>query len=213
MFTFPSLGGGNGCIAMLKAHLQSAKSKTNWFACVLLLTLVAQPSSAQNLVINGSFDQDVSAWGNPDPPAATWSSPDANGSATSGSAQLLNNSAAAGTRLYVLRQCFVITQSGLYRVEVAGLVSSQTASGRLVVSQINRTSADCSGGFSGSGGYFIQTGAAWQRTQFELPNLVVAGGSIELLIGIEKDAAGGNFVGNVDDVKLVLIRLFANGFE
>jgi hypothetical protein len=196
-----------------QSRQQGALITTMMVAFLTLLALVVQPVAAQNLVVNGTFNQDVSLWQNPDLPAATWSSLDANGSATSGSAQLLNNSAAASTRLYVLRQCLVAPQPGLYRVEVAGLVSPQSAGGRLVVSQINRPSADCSGGFSGSGGYFIATGATWQRSQFELPNPVVAGGSIELLIGSEKDAAGGNFVGIVDDVKLVLIRLFANGFE
>jgi hypothetical protein len=213
MFTSSSFHCYKSCIARSRPDQQRVLRKTILLACGLILALVVQPAAAQNLVVNGTFNQDVSAWGNPDPPAATWSSLDANGSATSGSAQLLNNSAAAGTRLYVLRQCFVVLQSGLYRVEVAGLVSTQTAGGRLVVTQINRPSVDCSGGNSGSGGYFIQVSAVWQRTQLELASLAAAGSSIELLIGIEKDAAGGNFVANVDDVKLVLIRLFADGFE
>lgn len=182
-------------------------------AFMLMFGIGMQRASAQNLLLNGEFDQDVSAWENPEPLAATWSSLDANASATSGSAQLLNNSSMANSRHYVLRQCIVPTQGGRYRVEVAGLVSTQSAGGRLVVSRIDRPSADCSGGASGSGGYFIQVGSTWQGTQFEFQNVVAAGSSIELLIGIEKDAAGGTFIAHVDEVRLVAMPLFVDGFE
>jgi hypothetical protein len=180
--------------------------------CLLMFGIGIQCATAQDLVINGAFDQNVSAWENPNLPAATWSSLDASGSADSGSAQLLNNSNLANTRLYVLRQCLVLLQGGQYRLEVTGWVQSQAAGGRLVVSRLDRPSSDCSGGSFSQGGFFVDPGASWQRDSIVFPALV-AGNSIELLIGIEKDAAGGNFVAQVDDVKLVLMPWFASGFE
>ncbi len=196
-------------------HMEKPWSLIKFGLAAFMLTFGVgmQRANAQDLVLNGEFHQNVGTWENPDLPAATWSSLDANGSAVSGSAQLLNNSSVANTRLYVLRQCLVPSQGGLYRVEVAGLVSSQSATGRLVVSRIDRPSTACSGGQSGSGGYFIEANGLWQRTQFELQNSVAAGSSIELLIGIEKDAAGGMFIAHVDDVRLVAMPLFASGFE
>lgn len=182
-------------------------------AFMLMVGIGMQCASAQNLLLNGEFDQDVSVWENPEPPAATWSSLDANAAAASGSAQLLNNSSTANSRHYVLRQCLLPTQGGRYRIEVSGLVTAQSAGGRLVVSRIDRASADCSGGSSGSGGYFIQVGVSWQPTQFEFQHVVAAGNSIELLIGIEKDAAGGTFLAHVDEVRLVAMPLFVDGFE
>jgi hypothetical protein len=181
--------------------------------CLLMFGIGIQCATAQDLVINGAFDQNVSAWENPNLPAATWSSLDASGSADSGSAQLLNNSSAAGTRLYILRQCLVLSQSGQYRVEATGLASAQGAGGRLVVSRIDhRIGAECSGSQTVSGGFFIEATGSWQHDQMAL-QYFDATSSIELLIGIEKDAAGGNFVAQVDDVKLVLMPLFASGFE
>ena len=59
-------------------------------AFLLLLGVVMQCATAQNLVSNGGFNQDVSVWENPQLPAATWSSLDANGAIASGSALLLN---------------------------------------------------------------------------------------------------------------------------
>ena len=182
-------------------------------ALMLMLATAAQSTVAQNLVLNGSFDQNVGFWQNPDPPPATWSSLDVNASATSGSAQLRNESSVADTRLYLLRQCLIPAQTSQYRVEVAALVSPQNTGGRLVVSRIDHSSADCSGGATGFSGYFVDTSAAWQRTGGEIPSQIAAGSSIELLIGVEKDAAGGSFVAYVDDVRLVPSPLFVSGFE
>jgi hypothetical protein len=180
---------------------------------LLLLGGMGLNADALNLPANGSFDQNVSGWDNPTPPPATWSPVDANGAATSGSAQLLNDDSAANSRRAVLRQC-IAAEAGSYRLEVAALVPAQSVSGRVVVNGAVYPRTECAGGITSSGGYFIQTGASWQRTQREIVVSNTAGGSrIEITVSIEKDPAGGSFFANVDDIGLFGVPLFADGFE
>jgi len=86
-----------------------------WLLVALLAASLPASSAAQNLLSNGSFDTDLSSWSQADPPFGTnaFSTLDANGSPSSGSALVTNNSAAA-SRNPGLTQCRPATAGVFY---------------------------------------------------------------------------------------------------
>jgi hypothetical protein len=75
----------------------------------------------------------------------------------------------------------------------------------------NPQRANCTGGGGGGGGQFLTQIGVWQL-QTAPVRLVGLGTSVEILLGIEKDAAGGSLQGYLDAV-LFADHLFADGFE
>ncbi len=181
-------------------------------ALIAMLACASPTALAQNLLANGEFDHDVSGWINPEPPAATWLSMDVDGLATSGSARLINDDAEAGNRHAVLYQCFAIGP-GRYRLNVAGWAPPQSVDGRLVVNATLYVASTCTGGFVSGGGYFIPVSASWQRTEMIVENMLTPAGYVGVTLSIEKDPAGGSFVGQVDAVRFAEVSPFVDGFE
>src|SRR5215475_4218049 len=98
-----------------------------------MLIAAAMPirASAQNLLSNGDFDNDLSGWLFPDS-TPTWSSFDIDGSPNSGSAHGVNAQAGADTALVMLSQCVPITLAGAYVAHASGYAATGQSSGHLV---------------------------------------------------------------------------------
>jgi hypothetical protein len=182
----------------------------------LLFAMLPALAAAENLIVNGTFDSDLSGWQNLGAGLVEWSPLDFPVDGDSGSALLGNNAAAAGTRLTVLRQCLqVATPSHAYRLGAAGLHPSGQGGGRLLFSYGFRSTPDCSGGAFVLGGLFFAVTDVWNVQQaFVIRDRPVpAGSSIEFLVSIEKDAAGGLFLGHVDAVHVTVDGLLLARFE
>lgn len=188
-------------------------------ASALLAVALCAGASAQNLLSNGDFDNGamLSGWQFPDA-TPVWSSFDVNASASSGSAFGTNAQVDAGTRAFVLRQCVSISQSGLYVLGASGYTPTGQGSGNLVANATALTSADCSGTSAiFTGGFFIPSVGQWQSftsgTALVVPSPFTPPLSIQVSLGIDKDAAGGSFSGYFDRLFLVRDAIFADGFE
>jgi len=84
----------------------------NLLAIVVLMILLTGSLSAQDRIVNGQFDQDLTAWEIfPDASnlSALWATSDVAGSPTSGSAELRDQNPGDNGAQIVLRQCFVVT--------------------------------------------------------------------------------------------------------
>lgn len=178
-----------------------------------MLSIGCGGAYSQSLVTNGTFDTDLTSWVASGSPAPTWSMIDAN-ALGSGSARLVNAEAAAGARVYPLTQCFLLAPSALgYLLDASAFVPATQGSGRLVVSYGYFDTPDCiAGSASSAGGFFVGVPGVWDHGNIKLPGFT---GTVHLgiLLGIEKDAAGGQFIGNFDAVKVRSERVFGNGFD
>jgi hypothetical protein len=81
----------------------------------------------------------------------------------------------------------------------------------LVLSYAIYNGANCTGNEKGSGGQFLAQVGAWQL-QTASVRLVGVPTSVEISLGIEKDAAGGSLQGYFDAV-IFSDHLFADGFD
>lgn len=195
---------------------------TDWFHCCLFL-LAASPCTtmAQNLLVNGDFESDLSHWDFPDA-TPTWTMFDVNGSPSSGSAYFENTQAAAGTRQIVLRQCVQVVETGAYVFGVSGYTPlAQDSNGNLLGDYyVDLHHADCSGGFSAVGGFYLPSLGTWQTyatTTQSNPAMLVQSlnpdASIMVELIVEKLPAGGSFGGYFDAVYVLRDTLFTDGFE
>jgi len=167
----------------------------------------------QSLALNGDFATDLTGWVDSGQGEAEWSTLDVDGSPDSGSAQLTSRELVAGQRVYPLSVCIDVKHPGRYFLGSSGRLAPGQGSGRLVFSYAVRMSDDCSGGFHSVGGNFLNTVGSWGQVAAQVTVFEPAG-SIEILLGIEKDAEGGDLHGNIDAVFLLLDEgVFANGFE
>jgi len=186
----------------------------------LALCLSCASVGAQNLVVNGDFDTDLSGWLiDPLVTQPTWTNFDI-GSAASGSARLSNSSTTEFDRIYPLEQCIALTQAGRYGIVAHGFIPPGQAGGKLVVSYwLSLNNPDCPvfQGVQASGGQFITTIGAWERFEqwlsVEVPDPVPANARIKISLGIEKDNAGGILYGYFDAISVVADAVFASGFD
>lgn len=144
------------------------------FFCCLMLAMIAAPAVGQNLVVNGSFDSDVSSWSFTTPGTFTHSNTlDADGGApASGSGELANTSPVAfGTSF--AGQCITtgIVPGNAYdwgariRFDTG---NTQTASGRANVVVSFYDGASCSGnnlGSSTTANMTSSTTDVWQQNE------------------------------------------------
>jgi hypothetical protein len=87
-----------------------------WLACSLLLFLAALPATAQNLIPNSTFDDDISGWNVfGESLSPSWSSLDANGSLSSGSLRVVNTAAADNGDFPSAAHCFAVEPGERYR--------------------------------------------------------------------------------------------------
>ena len=183
------------------------------FAAALVLCLAGSVAVAGNVdVYNGEFDADLAGWSLSGPPFPAWSMLDYQGNALSGSATLSNDAGEANIRLVPLRQCVYFPGAGSYRIEAQGFLPAGHPGGRLLVSLTSHSPADCSGGTNLSAGFFLNSNGNWQYGSIDV-NIISGFNYVNLMLAIEKDAAGGNLVGNIDAVRAIYReRIFANGF-
>lgn len=208
--------------AAASRRLRSTSPLLRRLAPCAVLVAASGVASAQNLVVNGDFDEDLSGW-LVDPaaaPAPAWVAVDVDGLAASGAARLANASAEASARLYPLEQCIRLTRPGPYRIVARGSIPPGQGGGRLVVSYwFSLDNPDCPQwqGAQASGGNYIATVGSWGRYEqaiaADLPSPIPPDAMIKISLGIEKDAAGGEFFGYVDAVAVVGDPVFADGFD
>lgn len=180
--------------------------------CILGWLLFASHADAQNLLANGDFDTDLSEWMVSGSPTPMWTPTDYAGNAGSGSALIGNADAAANVRLFPLRRCVVLTP-GPYLLSAHGLIDSGQSAGRLVLSYSLRSNTDCSGGVYAGGGVFVQGDGSWRAEQIPLIAMNLPANSLEIILGIEKDPAGGTLQGYFDGIELRDDRIFVDGFD
>ncbi len=178
----------------------------------ILCIIAAAPLAAteQNFVVNGDFDTDISGWQQSTLPLPTWAALDYRADGNSGSALIENDSADADVRLYPLTLC-ITPPLGTYVLSVRGYIAPGQTGGRLVLSYAIYNGANCTGSGGGSGGQFLTQIGVWQ-SQSASAHLVGLATSVEISLGIEKDAAGGSLQGYFDAV-IFSDHLFADGFD
>lgn len=196
-------------------------SRLATFLLAAAVASIACTAHAQNLLANGNFDTDLSEWNMPDA-TPSWSSLDVDASPASGSAYFVNTQADANARQVVLLQCIAITEPGVYVFGAAAYTpTGQAGTGYLVGSYaVDLHHADCSGGWSAAGGFFMQSLGEWQRyaaTGGMYPLLIVPSlnpeASILILFAVEKTEAGGSFGGHFDAAYLIRDTIFDDGFD
>lgn len=192
------------------------------FALSALLLAVARTTIAQNLLVNGDFDSDLSGW-LIDPaitPIPIWNDVDIDDLAGSGAARLGNTSSEASNRIYPLEQCIPLTQPGPYRIVAHGYIPPGQGSGKLVVSYwLSLDNPDCPQwqGAHAVGGNYITMVGGWGRYEqaipLAMPSPLPPDARIKISLGVEKDAAGGDFFGYFDAVSVLGDWIFADGFD
>ncbi len=184
------------------------------------LCLAAAGAAAQSIVVNGDFDTGLAGWlVDPAVTPPQWVDFDI-GAGTSGSVRLDNDSADALDRIYPLEQCMALPWPGLYRIVAHGFIPPGQGGGKLVVSYwLSSDNPDCPmlQGVQAAGGQFITTIDGWGRYEHwigtSVSSPVPPNARIKIMLGIEKDAAGGSFHGYIDAVSVVGDRVLADGFD
>jgi len=188
---------------------------------VLLMALLATSSTggAQQLIVNGDFDSDLSGWNVADAPGTTWAPFDYAG-ASSGSALFTNDMPTADAASTNLTQCVVLAKPGRYVVSANGYLLAGESSGMLYVNAaLYLPSTTCQSlGSTPLGFYLPATIGAWSSSpesrSIELDDIdVLAGASIEVRVGIQKTSAGGSIQGYVDAVHVIYDTVFVDSFE
>lgn len=194
------------------------------FACFVLaasIASIAQIANAQNVLANGDFDTDLSSWDTP-VVTPTWSSFDIDGSPDSGSAWFANTQSGASVRQIVISQCIPIAETGAYIFGGAAYTpTGQTSTGYLVGGYaVDLQHADCSGGWSAVGGFFMSSLGQWTHYAttggFYQPLMVPSlnpSASILIQFSVEKTEADGSFGGYFDDAFLIRDTVFMDGFD
>lgn len=173
----------------------------------LLAALLPACAAAQNLLLNGSFDTDVSSWSQADPPFGTnaFSTLDANGSPASGSALVTNNSGVA-LRNPGLAQCRPAAAGVFYDYGAKALVSQGQPALDVYVLVNFYSNPICSGSGIGSSRVDFTPSGNWQglaATAVQAPAGTIAVG---LRLLVFKEDAGGTVTANFDDAFLSVTR-------
>jgi len=184
----------------------------------MALLAVSSSSGAQQLIINGDFNSDLSGWNVSDAPGTTWA-PFDYAAASSGSALFTNDMPDAGAATTNLTQCVVLAKPGRYLVSANGYLPAGQSSGMLYVNAVlYLPSTTCTSlGSTPLGFNLPATIGAWSSQQsaiIELDDIdVLAGASIDVRVGIQKTSAGGSIQGYIDAVRVIYDTVFVDGFE
>jgi hypothetical protein len=184
----------------------------------VLLALACTPLHAQNLVINGEFDESLIGWVNSSDTemTAVWSPADSNGSLESGSMRVTNLSPGASNGV-VASQCVPVnsgqsyTYGGKVRIP-SGAV--QDITNQAVMSLRWYSGPDCTTPNGGS----ITAGASPQNFDQWVSQTATATArsgarSVEVRTLLSKFPAGGSFIAHFDDIILTTPSIFQNGFD
>jgi len=177
-------------------------------AFTAVAVLASTPTSALITQLNnGFFDSNLSGWtasavGNVN---VAWSTYDASSSSSSGSAGLqdVDPSAMASNTYWIgLKQCTSAVAGGSYHLSaVTGIPSGQSTTGRIAVVVTYWSGTNCTGSKLGPPTFAINTHADFLWHTVGSDTTAPAGTqSASIGLDIQKDQAGGAFVGYFDDV-------------
>lgn len=188
----------------------------------ILLFAAAGSATAQSLLVNGDFDRDLSGWliDASVSPAPIWAGFDIADPERSGSARVSNTSSEAAARIYPLEQCIALTVPGPFRIVAHGYIPPGQGAGKLVVSYwLSADNPDCPQwqGAQAAGGNFLTTIGGWGRYEQSiaatLPSPLPPNARIKIFLGVEKEAAGGEFFGYFDALSVFGDAIFSDGFD
>lgn len=185
---------------------------------LLILVLSGAPLHAQNLVLNGDFASSLIGWqsSNDTDIFAQWIPMDANGSVTSGSAQVTNLSANASNGV-TLDHCVPANSGQTYTYGGKVLIpsgSGQTLTNNAVLSVRWYSGPDCTipNGGSVTAGGSPQSFDVWISRSSTVTARAGAR-SVEVRALVSKVPAGGSFTAHFDDITLTSPSIFFNGFD
>lgn len=169
----------------------------------------ADAAVGTQLLDNPTFDTSLEGWDLSEPSLAEWDAEDMDGSPSSGSARLTNDSTESESEMVLLRQCFPLPEAGTYEVSAsARMLEGQTTTGS-VVARVNvySSTTECTGGFGLTSGRFVtQSAEGWQTSTFTIERDETAVGNMTAVeIGVRKTEDTGEMVVLVDDVRLTLL--------
>ena len=184
----------------------------------LLFALACAPLHAQNLVLNGEFDDSLVGWENSGGTniTAAWSAVDANASPASGSIRITNTSASASNGV-TATQCAPVNSGQSYTV--GGKVRIPSGAGqdlddRAVVGLRWYSGPDCT---TSNGGAVSANGSPGSFNTWVTQSLTATARpgarSVEVRTLLTKFPAGGSFIAHFDDITLTTPSIFRNGFD
>lgn len=182
------------------------------------LAVAAMPLQAQDLVLNGGFDDDLSGWSTGDDPnmVVVWSALDANASSASGSMRVVNVSANASNGV-TAEQCIPVNAGQSYTATAKVRVPSgagQSIDNRAAVSLRWYAGPDCT---TSIGGAVVANGTPQAFNTWVNQSLTVTAAtgarSVEVRALNTKYPAGGSFIALFDDLALTSQSIFQNGFD
>lgn len=184
---------------------------------ILLMLLVAGPVAAQNLVVNGGFDHDLSGWlidGSLTAPA--WSPLDKDGRRGSGSLHLRHTPADGPGRIFPLVQCIPLRKPGRYRISGHGHIPPDQGGGHLVVGfwlSFDNPGCPRFQGVEKIGGHFLVSTGGWTRfdelIELALPRPVPRNAMLRISLGIDRRAGSPLFEGYFDAISITPDLIFA----
>lgn len=181
------------------------------FAAFAVIAVIAPTPAAAiiNALTNGFFDTTLNGWTHLSAQVDVgWSSADANNSSSSGSAGLRDvDPSASASNLYwtALGQCVPATAGNTYHLSAeTGIPSGQSTTGRLTVVISYYSGASCGGSQKGNSVFSPANHSADNTWHLIGSDSVAPAGtqSAWITLDIQKDQAGGAFVGFFDDVFL-----------
>jgi hypothetical protein len=187
----------------------------------LAVLAASSRAEAQELFVNGQFDQNIAGWELLSVPSPAWVPQDVQGNPLSGAASVSNPNAGITTNL---RQCITLPARGYYRLKFSAIAlpPEQSAQSRANVRGIGSVSVayhvlqggTCSSGaFVDGGNELIQAGQGWRS--FEV--LLSANDEPPMILGVSVSTFNNNTsdqVGWVDALSLTLDdRIHLDGFE
>ncbi len=172
----------------------------------IALALTVTPAFAAELLTNGGFTNDLSGWRafTDATRVSAWSPIDADGSASSGSAELSNSSTHGGTLVTPMFQCVQVQAGEVYRVSTKVRVKSgQARTGKANWAVVWFPNADCFGntleydvvGEVTSPGSWVQV-----QNDYTAPSGAVGA---KVIAGLIKNQAGDRFTAYFDDASFL----------
>lgn len=176
---------------------------------LVALVLTAAGASAQNMLVNPDFDNDLSGWDGP----AMWDPADAYGSDSSGSATWINDYAAGGST--IVRQCVNFTQwiEGFDLAAFAFIPSGQPGEGYTYLTVAFYSDSDCGTYMTGRGSQSFSDFDNWVLVH--LTGWTPSGAASVQIAAANQKTAPGDFQTYCDAFFFAANpeMVFADGFE
>ena len=177
-----------------------------WRGAALLLWVGAGAASAENILVNGDFDDDLSGWTCEGPPAElAWTPEDGSGRSSSGSLRVINRDAVDNNTAASCRRCLAVNGPATYSLGGRGRVPAGQGQGATPrISALLFASGDCSGdlidGATNSSDPLPPGG--WRDLQGESLTVPPGAASVRFDAGLRKHGNGGEVLGYLDELEL-----------